>query len=364
MRARSLMGVAAVASGASTGLVALRRTLWRDVVLRDLLGRRGGPCSRALGVNDGGMVVGQAAGRPFVWDAGRLWFPFPTGAGEATAVDDSGGVVGWRLDGQLDVPWTASRPGDTPADLPLPPGVTCGRALAVAGGIVAGMVGVGTTRWAVTWRAGEASVLRGLGGDESEAHAVHRSGLVAGSAQDRHGRWRACTWVDGVAHDLGTLGGPDAAADAVSTDGRAIVGRASVRGGRSHACLWLDGVAHDLGTLGGPRSAARATDDRRRIVGVAARPDGTLRACAWVDGVAHDLGTLGGPTSEAAAVSPSGIVVGAASTGAGATGVPLRPGGWSWEEHAFSYMLTDDALAPTTDSPRKADSPRKKGTPA
>jgi len=77
---------------------------------------------------------------------------------------------------------------------------------------------------------------------------------------------------------------------------------------------------------------------------------GKQRACAWVPSPEAttgyrmlDLGTLGGDTSAASALNNHNCIVGVASLGRGALSAPLRPGGWSWEDHAFAAELPDTA---------------------
>jgi probable HAF family extracellular repeat protein len=335
VRRPSLVVAGAVVGGATA--VFARRRPWRSIVVDDLLGRRGGPCSRAYGANDAGVVVGCCTGRPFVWVDGRLQLPFERGCGEATAVDRSGVVVGWRASDAGGVPWILA---DGVEDLPLPPGATSGRALAVDGPLVVGVARSSSGPSAVVWRDGGPRGLASLGGDRSVAHAVSPAGVAVGASDDGLGRSRPCAWIDGRPLDLGTLGGPTGVGRAVSADGRVIVGSASLPTGRAVACLWLDGSPHPLGTLGGPGGDAHGIDGHGRVVGRSTLPDNVSRACVWRDGLVEDLGTLGGQSSTAFAVSPAGAVVGTASTGAGATGVPLRPGGWSWEEHAFVHRLS------------------------
>lgn len=66
--------------------------------------------------------------------------------------------------------------------------------------------------------------------------------------------------------DLGTLGGRQSVAAAITSSGL-IVGWSRTKSGSKHACLWAGGEIRDLGTLGGANSEAVAVNDRGQIVG-------------------------------------------------------------------------------------------------
>ena len=120
--------------------------------------------------------------------------------------------------------------------------------------------------------------------------------------------------------DLGTLGGPDSVAHAVSANGSVVVGRAAPSGGGdNHAIRWTaSGGMQDLGTLGGSGSSARSVSaDGSVIVGWAQDNNMDFRAFRWTQaGGMVDLGTLGGVWAMAYDTSANGsVVVGSAQTG-------------------------------------------------
>jgi probable HAF family extracellular repeat protein len=57
-----------------------------------------------------------------------------------------------------------------------------------------------------------------------------------------------------------------------------------------HAAIWQNGGIKDLGTLGGPQSAANGLNDLGQVVGSAASTDGSTHCFLWQDGVMTDLG--------------------------------------------------------------------------
>src|SRR5262249_38456646 len=72
----------------------------------------------------------------------------------------------------------------------------------------------------------------------------------------------------------------------------------------SHAFVWDDGTVTDLGTLGGTDSTATAISDTDKIVGYSQiAGDGAEHACVYQDRSMRDLGTLGGLNSRALAVN-------------------------------------------------------------
>ena len=112
--------------------------------------------------------------------------------------------------------------------------------------------------------------------------------------------------------DLGTLGGIDSHATAVSNG--QVVGCGRHRRRTLHAFSWTQaGGMVDLGTLG--RLAVAGQRRQQRAGGGLCRTragGGVQHAFSWTPaGGMVDLGTLGGPTSDATAVS-NGQVVGVA----------------------------------------------------
>jgi probable HAF family extracellular repeat protein len=132
-------------------------------------------------------------------------------------------------------------------------------------------------------------------------------------------------WKDGVIHDLGTLGGPDAFASAggcnLQRDG--LVTGASFASWTPNASgfptldpfLWKEGTMVDLGGLGGTFGTAQCANNRGQVIGQSNLPgDETQHAFLWEQGVMKDLGTLGGNFSIAIWLNNTGEVVGGSDT--------------------------------------------------
>ena len=80
--------------------------------------------------------------------------------------------------------------------------------------------------------------------------------------------------------------------------------------GQIHALLYKDGVATDLGSLGGSSSRAVAINDLNQVVGWSEIGDGTQHAFVSDGTVMTDLGTLGGTKSYAFGINNDGVIVG------------------------------------------------------
>jgi probable HAF family extracellular repeat protein len=207
--------------------------------------------SEAAGLNNSRTVVGysthapQFSPRASSWrdgvltDLGTL-SDSPLGASGATAVNDSGTVV-----------------GSTNVEDDREPG----HAFRYSDGV---MTDLGT----------------GYGpGSASSAADVNGSGVVVGTHTERRDSPdRAVVWRDGQIIDLGTFGGDtgpygtDSIAHSVNESGQ-VVGGAAVPGGALHAFLWDGGVLRDLGTLGGTTGSTFATGINDRGVVVGASPN-------------------------------------------------------------------------------------------
>ena len=131
---------------------------------------------------------------------------------------------------------------------------------------------------------------------------------------------------DYVVAELGTLGGTNGFANAVSNKG-SVAGAATLLGDTvSHAFLWRKGLIKDLGTLGGPNSGAASLNEEDEVTGSSdtSTPDplgedfcgfGTNLIClpfVWQDGAMVPLPTLGGSNGAAHAVNSRGQVAGQA----------------------------------------------------
>ncbi|HEU4885307.1 MAG TPA: hypothetical protein VFT45_23830 [Longimicrobium sp.] len=258
------------------------------------LGTLGGPLSVAHDLNDNAVVVGHADNgmevRPFIWRSGTM-----------TQITVAGGS------GSIHIAYAVNRSDQ-----------------------VVGTVGAATVlSHAFLWQAGSTTYL-GRGDSASGAYDINEDGDIAGSWSDGVAR-RASLWHRGVRQDLPTLDGNVSVGNGIGKH-RQVVGYSTVAEGASapvHAVLWADGETFDLGTLGGRNSTAEAITVGRwpdtghantYIVGHSQTSSGATHAFLWNGGRMRDLGTLPGHVaSEALDISGSGIIVGSSTDRAGNT---------------------------------------------
>lgn len=266
------------------------------------LGTLGGP-STATDVNDAGVVVGFSTNassltRPFIWRAGtiiEIATPgTPSSVDMAWGINQANQVVGrmgvsrsyahaftWSagtitdLDsgGNTSIAWGINETGDvagewTP-DVPRP------------------------STHASIWSNGARRELRTIAGNASVGYAIGKHLQVVGSSTVGTGDvapFHAVLWDGETVLDLGTLGGTNSAARAL-TYGRwpdagfettFIVGWSHAAGGSEHAFVWNRGAMRDLGTLPGDvRSGAQDVNSRGVIVGSSTDRAGVSRAVMW-----------------------------------------------------------------------------------
>ena len=334
--------VAKVATLTAAGAAYMaRRRIWRSVTLTDLLGRRGGPYSVARAAAPGVGVVGTAAGRAFLFRDGHLSWLTPVGCpGDAHAVTATGVIAGSVFTEGVGRRAFVLHKGAMRQLPPLP-----GAAESIAYALAADDDAVGISTDAETgperacrWQDGAAVDLGTLGGVASAAFGAAHDATV-GWAETAEGHRVAAAWQGTSATALEPLGGTGSVARAVNRRGL-TVGAAENAQGSMTACVWDPSIS-PLDGLGGGRSEALAVDDAGVVAGYAQTREGHVHAVVWRGTRPIDLGTLGGVTSVARGLDGAGKVVGEASTGAGPVGLPWRPGGWSWEDHAFVGDIPD-----------------------
>lgn len=188
---------------------------------------------------------------------------------------------------------------------------------------------------AALWRDGTITDLGSFGGPQSFAFAINNRGEVTGGAntavpdsfslfsiffptdKETHAFW----WDDGVLHDIGTLGGPDAFGLFIN-DRSEVAGfsftdynvRSNLGTPAIHGFVWSHGKMFDVGTFGGDFSSVNFLNNRGQAVGTANLVgDAASHAFLWDRGHLRDLGTLGGTASAANWISDAGQVVGQAN---------------------------------------------------
>lgn len=229
----------------------------------------------ASGINDFGQITGTRSGYGFFYTSGNVFQIGPDGGDTAAmAINDAGQVVG--------------RMSADPSQV--------GHAF-------------------IYWWASDnfEQDLGTLGGQNSEAFGINRSGEIVGIADTSASGAHAFYYGIGGMQDLGTLGGRNSGATGIN-DHDQITGWSALAGDNAqHAFLYQNGTMTDLGTLGGTESGAFAINNAGAIVGTSTLDAaGNIRhAFLYANGVMTDLGTLGGATDTFAnAINDAGQVVG------------------------------------------------------
>jgi probable HAF family extracellular repeat protein len=238
------------------------------------LGTLGGSFSRANGVSDNGVVVGDIDAnfrvRGFRWQNGVMQL----------------------LGDQPDVIVSSAR------------GVSADGSV-VVGDMNLGAAGIRAYRW-------QNGVMQDLGSLSSVAYAralgVSADGsVIVGDSRLTTGDFRAFRWQNGVMQNLGTLTFGNSQANGVSADGAVVVGTAN---NNFRAFRWQNGTMQDLGTLGGTDAAAFAVSaDGSVVVGTAQNAQSRSIAFRWQNNTMQALGTLGRQSSLARAVSADGTKI-------------------------------------------------------
>lgn len=275
------------------------------------LGTLGGPTSSARGINDAGIIVGEADytgghSHAFKWQAGVMTdlTTFGDLTSIACGINSAGDIVGWTS-AQSNVFW-----GGTAFVLPH----TGSNAFFVGKGANTGANGIddygqvcGNTgysmlqdNYAFTWYKGTLTYLPTLGSYCKADDIVDN--VVAGKATLSNGDEHPVYWDEFGIHDLGTFGGQSGEATRIfDSAGREVVGYAQTTSGDNHA-FWADPYGmSDLGTLGGNSSFAYGIvwGDSVNIVGSAALSDGTYSAFLYqfFSGAMYDLNAFIPPGS-------------------------------------------------------------------
>ena len=156
-----------------------------------------------------------------------------------------------------------------------------------------------------------------LGGIDSIAYAISPEGEVVGQSSinpssNRH----AFAYGSGIMTDIGVLDGyTNSTASAVNSSGQ-IVGYAYTPGpgpSRNRAFSYSNGIMTDLGTLGGSGSRGLGIDAAGNVVGAADTTTGNQHAFYYSSGTMNDLGTLGGSGSVAYGINSENVIVGSAN---------------------------------------------------
>jgi probable HAF family extracellular repeat protein len=332
--------VATNLGGTSSGADEMFSTATQRSQVTDL-GTLGGPTSEAAAINKFGQVTGGAdlatisVGRfhqhvvhAFRWskgvmtDLGGEHFLEESPPGSCTcssgkAINDAGDVAGWALTFSGDGVATEWQ-GTTISNLG--PGGIAPHALGInnAGDVVGETFGVCTGVGESWLNRNGAITYIGFGAyNEGRADGVNNRGQVVGTAcLEVEGRPNhAYVWKSGTITDLGTLGGTNSEATAISDTGQ-IVGFSLVSGDAAeHAFRRVGGSLEDLGTLGGTNSRALAVNGAGRVVGYSDVATGGTHAFLYSAGSIEDLNNYipassGWVLERATGINNSGQIVG------------------------------------------------------
>ena len=266
-----------------------------------------GSTSSALGLNESGQVVGYS----FQGDDYQTFlYAYPSGKiGEigslggklkaACAINDSGAITGYSQDGNGNL--QAFSYSEKTGVIAL--GTFDGGSTSEAFGIndkneIVGDSATGSATHRPFLYSGRLQDL-GIGTNEAAdafetAYGISDSGIVVGRYDSGSGIFHAFQWSQGQLKDLGTLGGGNSEALAISKrTGSLVVGDSDTGNGPTHACVWSNGNPSDLGVLSGfdKASFARAVNRANHVVGDSDSDD-QKRAFLYTNNKLYELDQL------------------------------------------------------------------------
>lgn len=250
--------------------------VWRDGIVNDL-GMRGCEygvsicASRALGINNAGLVVGASHSErnAALWGPNGLtyYYEHEYRALPGQKIKINAGA-GWEWGWSKDVNERGITVGSGRSDR-----------FGINDYLVHGFV----------WYNDYAVLIIGDYNQASFANAINERIQVTGSIDDG-GLMVAYIYADKQVSLLGHLGGGRSEGEDINNATPAqVVGVSETGSGEQHAFLWNGETLLDLGTLGGATSHARAINDAGQIVGYATLNDGSARGTLWQEGQIYDL---------------------------------------------------------------------------
>jgi probable HAF family extracellular repeat protein len=266
------------------------------------LGTLGGPDSSINwnGINDPGEAVGMSETSvldpngedicgfgthliclPFIWQNGVIRALPTVGGynGQASAINNSGEVVGYAENGVVDSTCPQGDPNNQ-VDLP------------------------------VLWHKGKAQPLPTIGSDpDGVAYGINNQGQAVGYSGNCTTAIEAVVWENGTATALPSLGYPSAIAFAINSHGQ-IVGQAVNSDGTPLAALWQNNTVTSLGPLlsGDVASFATSINKQGQVVGSSFNTENSWsRGLIWQNGVTTDLNTIFPASSHLFVISASNI---------------------------------------------------------
>ena len=303
----------------SEPFVVIHAFQWKDGVIGDL-GSLGGvdKCSAAISINDRGLVAGDSEAD--VFDPILGGNPLHAVIWENGNIHDLG-TFGGYVSLATGVNNRGQVVGLATTSIPDPFSILYYQ----LGGLT-----TGTQTQAFVWQNGYMRNLGTLGGPDAAAFNLNNRGQVAGgsyindipNANSGVPTLHPFLWENGRMIDLGTLGGTSGGPIALNNRGQ-VLGVSNLAGDQfSDFFLWDNGRLTDLTTQssGGTLWLASAINDAGLIVGGASFPDRDFDAAVWHKGVLTDLGTLEGDCySFADSINSRGQIVGSSYSCDGST---------------------------------------------